>query len=281
MGRRGARPAASLARQLPGCASGGVADLDARLGELVADAVCRRQLRQARARSRASRRAPTSGSSCSRPMPPVGPVAARSPRRTISDRKVALALSRSGLSSPARTRPAIALSRSSSAPTAVRGSPAPRASTNVPSRSVISSRSGAAERVARPRRAAAGPSSTLRIATSRTSSADRPAARPRAAALSPSIAIVSPDVNRVLRPPTRTVTPPRPAIDPTPASTSRISAVWLSTPSTNTSCGSRASSFCRSAGPRPLAARWRDPAGRDPRASVDPRPPCRSRRPGS
>ena len=66
---------------------------------------------------------------------------------------------------------------------------------------------------------------------------------------SPRSASVVPAPNRVLRPATRTVTPPRPATLASPVSRSRTSAVWLSTPEHERAVGEH-----RLEGPQPALA---------------------------
>ena len=122
----------------------------------------------------------------------------------MSDRNIALALSRSGLSSPWRRRAAIAESRSSSAATAARVSPCSSAATNVPSRSAIASRSGGAAVVR-----VSGPPAERGVVDR----LGRVARRERPGRLTDGLdESAEPASNRVLRPSTRTVTPPRPAM---------------------------------------------------------------------
>ena len=255
------------------------------------------QSRLARARARSSRSVSTNGSWRARAS--RGPSAARSPRRAMSARNVALALSRSGLSSPPRTRAAIAVSRSSSAPTAAGVSSRDRAPRRTcpragPSRPASAARPCAVRPVlpcARFRRApasgldladfagrqlrAASPSASIGrsvpLGTARSGRRPGPSRRPAprdrgGPALEVEdergVAVDAEDERR-----RRAASPRGPAAGARPCSRS--------------GCRGCRPRRCRSGGRRPRAGRSRRRGGRAPRASADPRRPCRSRTPGS
>ena len=191
------------------------------------------QSRVSRARARTASRASTNGSTS--PVDPTPPAAAASPSRTMRDRKVDRALSRSGLSSPPWLLASIAVSRSSSAATAAPCRRRPGQRRTRP-RGPPPSCAGCGGRT--PGRAGRRAGRRARDLVGGTHVRGTAGRQLRAASASASIGTSLPLGKTADRPSTRTVTPPRPETRRVPRSRSSTSAVWLSTPRTNVSAGS-------------------------------------------